>query len=105
MKINSISNQSFGKLYVSPIYDNSIKKEIAKRKLDVDRIKNSNESHIWVEGNGAVYFKLWDLGAKTSVFPHDVRYDPHFEGDPYSTTNRFVHAVNMVNHFMREPEQ
>ena len=55
MKLNSISNQNFGILWISDNYGDAIKQEIERRKFEsfiekVDKIKNSQDYNIFVEG-------------------------------------------------------
>ena len=102
MKINSVSNQSFGRLYISPNYSEAVKKETYRRRFDyfrekVDMIKNSDESHIWVEDNGDVYYKICKSGANLDA--GDGKHNPIIGDKPSTIEEKFCLAVNAIDFF------
>ena len=104
MKINSISNQNFGTLWISANYEGAIKKEIERRKFEsfidtVDKIKSSQDYYIYVEDNGDVYYSTDKVRNAD-----DYRNNPRFAGEDLSTVDKFCYAVSRIDDYCEEQE-
>ena len=103
MKINPISNQSFGKLYIAKPYkkylDSRFKEmteSYPKFRNQLEYIKNNSDANIWVKDDGEVYFEIQNwMGNKGSIYKDKAPQN-------YDVWEKFRYAVYSIDNIKGE---
>ena len=75
MRINSVNNQCFGKIYIAKSCEDRAREVIRNFRNEspeydktIDYIKYNNDSaNIWIDNFGKVDYQIWELGARVNT--------------------------------------
>ena len=103
MKINSISNLSFGRIHVAEGYKDrasevfrSFRNESPEYDKTIDYIKHSDNTNIWIDGFEKVDYQLWEYGARVNTDKMAERKDGDYL---YSFRDRIRFALDQIDYF------